>query len=243
MPALGALLLELRAALRVAHVHRAGARGRGDARVAPACAERCLVGATAMTSATLVAVRRCGCCRCFLGHRRVGRSRRRFPRKKKNEELVQEQLLRGVQQMHDPWGGMGGVEGEMAEFGLGPREMEMLQRQMEEAMEGNRRAAGAVAGEGDDEWEEEEDDNDIEIPDLQELHHRQGQGQGQGMEQGQREGQGQQLRMEDLQTGTFVQSNRRGVARLARREVPRLDYGAPLMQLLLQSFFMPWFQL
>ena len=115
----------------------------------------------------------------------------------------------------------------MAEFGLGPREIELLQRQMEEvmAMERNRGDVGLAQPE---EREREEEQQEGDAPEIQATTRE--------MEQ-------TQVGIDDLQAGTFVQSRSRGLASVARRESLRLDYTAPLMQLLLQSFFMPWFEL
>ncbi len=50
------------------------------------------------------------------------------------------------------------------------------------------------------------------------------------------------VRREDLQDLAFARPVSEAVSRRFR-EAPRLDYTAPLMQLLLQSFFCPWFRL
>ena len=53
---------------------------------------------------------------------------------------------------------------------------------------------------------------------------------------------GRVIRREELIDGNFLRSESSSITRSAR-EAPRLDYNAPLMQLLLQSFFCPWFRL
>ncbi len=150
-----------------------------------------------------------------------------FPGAGGYDELVQQQLLRGLQQVQDPWG----MEGAADEFGMGPREMELLQRQMEEAMAMEREGGGVAPAQPEqgrfDGEAEQGGAPDLQAPEQQTEH---------GPEQA-------QVEIQDLQAGTFMRSGARGLAGRGPREVRRLDYSAPLMQLLLQSFFMPWFQL
>ena len=149
-----------------------------------------------------------------------------FPGAGGYEELVQTQLIQGLQQQ------VGGF-GARVEQGLWEDEQEVAMAMQIEAQQAQQRAAGAVAAVEEDraraEREEEEEDG----------------GDGEGNED-------DELRpptvapvpvaRQDLQEGAFARPVSANVERRFR-EAPQLDYTAPLMQLLLQSFFCPWYRL
>ncbi len=156
-----------------------------------------------------------------------------FPGPGGMEELITQYLLQGVQQQQHEWEGE-----ELLDFGFGggrvggdepaaAAQQEQLQQQQAE----QQRAVGEAAADA-----LEAIDNEAEAAAAAAA--------AAATTEGERIAEVVQpapaVRREHLQDGTFVPPT---VAAAARAEVHRLDYSAPLMQLLLQSFFLPWFRL
>lgn len=152
-----------------------------------------------------------------------------FPGAGGYEELVQTQLIQGLQQQ------VGGF-GAGVEQGLWEDEQEVAMAMQIEAQQAQQRAAGAVAAVEEDRARAEREEEEKEEEDG---------GDGEGNED-------DELRpptvapvpvaRQDLQEGAFARPVSANVERRFR-EAPQLDYTAPLMQLLLQSFFCPWYRL